>query len=652
MSEGKAENDVHHRVARLSITVDEDNERKQFLTSIAPDNKSQVKKQLNSTINEDDSAIADEEDESEKNANNKNQESDQTKSLFNISALKKETAKNKRSKRRRSSVQQGIVRKKKFLLKEPDFECYDNLHKKVSISSIRDLILYALTDVNLAPRWCTLENRKSVERVVIVFLRGLNENDFGLNDFKPQINPVEIDSENVNSHLDNFPKIFDLAIPLQSPGSKKCIFSTFTSLVSYSLTPKEKNKLLKENEGKRITIPQLFLTLDQLLAHNYPIHPDIEGATSEMIEPTKDYVYTKKFDHDGSKTFALDCEMCKGVNGKVLARVSLINWDNEVLIDKYIKPDAEIIDYLTQWSGITPEKLENVETTLEDIQKEILNIVSSDDTLVGHSLEVDLEVLKLKHINIIDTSICFDHPRGPPAKASLKNLMGLHLDRVVQNEISGHDSVEDCISCMDLLKLKIEKGWLFGKQFGIESLYSRIAKCNKMVFSTTGEKIPKSSLVIDYTVPKMFVQVEKRLQAKNDEDAINLFHENQNKHDLVILKLRELEWFRNMASLKPDSVQLPDNENEMLDKVNQRLNTIYNDLSPNTLLLVSTENGDTSKMLRLQKLQKDFKEKYENGQASGEPTADEAWTEERQLELSDALEEARNTILFATLKTK
>jgi len=59
---------------------------------------------------------------------------------------------------------------------------------------------------------------------------------------------------------------------------------------------------------------------------------------------------------------AIDCEMV-GVGYKgdesALARVSLVNYYGVKLLDKYVKPQREITDYRTSYSGITPKHLEN-----------------------------------------------------------------------------------------------------------------------------------------------------------------------------------------------------------------------------------------------------------------------------------------------------
>lgn len=52
-----------------------------------------------------------------------------------------------------------------------------------------------------------------------------------------------------------------------------------------------------------------------------------------------------------------------------LARVTLINYNGEKLIDDFVKPKNPIIDYNTQYSGITEETLRNVTTSLQEMQK-------------------------------------------------------------------------------------------------------------------------------------------------------------------------------------------------------------------------------------------------------------------------------------------
>ena len=50
-----------------------------------------------------------------------------------------------------------------------------------------------------------------------------------------------------------------------------------------------------------------------------------------------------------------------GLRGKYssLARVSIVNYYGEVILNKFVKPTREITDYRTRFSGITPELLED-----------------------------------------------------------------------------------------------------------------------------------------------------------------------------------------------------------------------------------------------------------------------------------------------------
>jgi hypothetical protein len=69
---------------------------------------------------------------------------------------------------------------------------------------------------------------------------------------------------------------------------------------------------------------------------------------------------------------AVDCEMCVTAVGVELTRVSLLAHDGSLLLDALVKPAADILDYKTQFSGISEEMLSGVTTTLAQVKCPLL----------------------------------------------------------------------------------------------------------------------------------------------------------------------------------------------------------------------------------------------------------------------------------------
>ncbi|KAK2718702.1 RNA exonuclease 1 homolog [Artemia franciscana] len=155
--------------------------------------------------------------------------------------------------------------------------------------------------------------------------------------------------------------------------------------------------------------------------------------------------------------YALDCEMCYTTGGIELTRLTVIGSDCQIVYETLVMPDNPILDYNTRFSGISEDQLRGVTTSLRDVQAVLLSKFSDKTILIGHSLESDFKALKLIHPTVVDTSVVFPHKMGPPYKKALKTLSADILKKIIQNDVSGHDSAEDAIACMELMLWKVKE---------------------------------------------------------------------------------------------------------------------------------------------------------------------------------------------------
>lgn len=174
---------------------------------------------------------------------------------------------------------------------------------------------------------------------------------------------------------------------------------------------------------------------------------------------------TVNINSKASKVFrpvALDCEMV-GVGDEkasALARCSVVDYEGDVLYDVYVKPDQPITDYRTQWSGIRPKHMKNA-ISFRSARKKVKRIIRNR-VLVGHALQFDLKVLKLKQYSdlIRDTSkhIPLRALAGFPRNStpSLKRLTRQLLKWDIQ--LNEHSSVEDAQAAMLLYRI-CEEQW-------------------------------------------------------------------------------------------------------------------------------------------------------------------------------------------------
>ncbi|NXG74432.1 AEN nuclease, partial [Baryphthengus martii] len=165
------------------------------------------------------------------------------------------------------------------------------------------------------------------------------------------------------------------------------------------------------------------------------------------------------------KYVAIDCEMVgTGPQGRLseLARCSVVNYEGDVVYDKYVQPELPIVDYRTRWSGITKQHMKSA-IPFKTAQAEILKILK-DKIVVGHAIHHDFQALKYFHPKdrTRDTSQIpvLKQKAGLPGRASvsLKSLARQLLHKKIQVGCKGHSSVEDAQTAMELYRL-VEMQW-------------------------------------------------------------------------------------------------------------------------------------------------------------------------------------------------
>ena len=214
-------------------------------------------------------------------------------------------------------------------------------------------------------------------------------------------------------------------------------------------------------------MPSSF-SLDEAKAIAKQLHVTVEGEKNPFVMDK-----LQKNVNDDIRVFGLDCEMVKTDTGKTeLGRLTLIQYINskstdtaevtekryKVLLDELVLPYRPILDYVTQYSGLTAELLKDVTTRLEQIQASLMTIVRPQDILVGHSLENDLIATRWVHTTVIDTAVLFRS--NATFKHSLKHLSNCLLKKRIQGG-DHHCSEEDAATALELVIGRVEQGPTF-----------------------------------------------------------------------------------------------------------------------------------------------------------------------------------------------
>ncbi|KAF2724869.1 hypothetical protein K431DRAFT_239591 [Polychaeton citri CBS 116435] len=542
--------------------------------------------------------------------------------------------------------------------------------------------------------------------------------------------PVKLIHDRMPTALQPLSDIFDHLWPIKTPGDDRNarMHSPLASMLTAPIPKPKEDKKTKgpqfPSEGKswrnqRAPVAEFQATTAELVEEGYVLHPahyshsqDAQAEAKRRTEnkqttsdgwrdaielaelaagrPTHDEV-KKDPVLQGWKVLAMDCEMCitspAGVSPQVfsLTRISVIDWEGAVVMDEMVKPSDPITDYLTAYSGITPAMLEGVTTTLLDIQDKLQSLLTPHTILVGHSLNSDLNALKLTHPFIIDTALLYPHPRGPPLKSSLKWLSQKYLSREIQkgHGSTGHNSVEDAKACLDLLKQKCEKGKLWGtSEASGESVFKRLGRARrpkKVKVHIDGEEETRTGAVVDWGEPSrgfggsasvaigcqtdadVVTGVKRALSgdaaggASNGSSAVP-----KNGVDFIWARMRELEAYRGWwnRSKTLDNQQLLSSAassysngssplGEVVKQTVAHITEIYEALPPCTAFFVYSGSGDPRGLSEMQALQQQFKQEY---RVKKWDELSVKWTDVEEQKLRKSCETARRGVGFVCVK--
>ncbi|KAH7181457.1 hypothetical protein DER46DRAFT_620562 [Fusarium sp. MPI-SDFR-AT-0072] len=570
------------------------------------------------------------------------------------------------------------------------------LQSKINISQMRDLVTYIFAD-GAGPQWIGITHRPAFRKIVAIMIPGIEEAMFKhnvdfdtYNDADKEENavvaspdnyyPRPLKRERLPEALQPFADMFTHLWPVKTPGDDRHgkMHSPMAAFLT-TPTPKEKNgtKGIKpahepsgwKNERTRIT--EFLCTVDDLTDNGYLVHPAmLEGVARDQFVLPEGWAIThvKSLEEgqvpedeiekgsitEGRNVLALDCEMCMtGENEFSLTRISIVDWFGNVVLDELVKPDKPIIDYVTQFSGITEEMLAPVTTTLHDIQQKLLELLTPRTILIGHSLESDTKALRISHPFIIDTSIIYPHPRGPPLKSSLKWLAQKYLSKEIQKGgANGHDSIEDSKTCLDLVKQKCEKGKAWGTS---DSQGENLGEPQVALRSA------RRAQLLTGAIPPRGLEPAQHISSAGDPDGLEI---RGGGVDFVWARMRELEalqgwWNRNRVDNTnsdggppQDSEAIPSDKSELeqaLVRLTERLTRIYDALPPCTAFMLYSGSGDPREMSRLQKVQAQWRKEY-NTPGKNWNDLSVKWTDVEDQALKEAARKARSGIGFISVK--
>lgn len=489
----------------------------------------------------------------------------------------------------------------------------DSARTPIFLTDIQHLIMAALfgTDSPCSPsRWCVLEKRNRITHTVVLVIEGLalfhyasyaavfEETarifDHQLEVIMPPHQDGQIVDELMTAPLTDSQRteliaaFGSLEAALEATQNQMLLVKTVFPIPDGD-GPKERPRTIVGNEIVPRT--QLLLSALQLVDEGYPV-----PLRGDLANRYKDFVMTKDVYDEvtpNSPMFGLDCEMCRtsaGVNE--LTRISIVDESYQSIYETLVRPDNKIIDYLTQYSGITCEMMANVTKTRSDVQQDIRKLLPADAILVGQSLQSDLLAMRMMHPYVIDTSVIFNITGERRLKSKLQTLAMEFLGEKIQANPLGHDSIEDCSASLKLTKLKLVKGLYFGDEVlsgrrranEKGKLAEESTKNNSTAATTTNVKDTSTAIIISADTNG---DTEKYRKIAADCKLITCYEVDNNKKAIKKTRDHCIENALTITHIKipPQRLEVTKIE-KTLSRVDRWIAGVWDSVAPNGLFVV------------------------------------------------------------------
>lgn len=156
--------------------------------------------------------------------------------------------------------------------------------------------------------------------------------------------------------------------------------------------------------------------------------------------------------------FCIDVECIAigcGHNDRAVGQIALVDEQERVLLDIYVKPEKPVVSYLTPLSGLTKEKLEEHGVPLETALKKLKELLPSSAILVGQNIKQDVMWCKLEEgvdfLSMINLAELYKvYRRRSWIYFSLRHVSNAVLGIPLTDD--AHNAVEDAVNTIRLYR--------------------------------------------------------------------------------------------------------------------------------------------------------------------------------------------------------